>query len=264
MRRLGQHFLKDESVLIRIAEAIEIKPTDTIVEIGPGHGELTTHIVSASPAKIIVIERDENFVPNLKLLGKKGTTVEVIEGDALEILPDLPKTHNLEEGNYKLVGNIPYYITGKLLRTLGELDKKPSLIILTIQKEVAERLTATPPKMNLLAASVGFWGTPEIIRKIKRGSFYPQPKVESAVVKIIPKKPPKNRAESLAYYALVKALFKQPRKTIANNLKNGLSISKKEVESMLLKHDLDPNLRPQNLSLDTINTLSHNLTPNEL
>jgi len=175
----------------------------------------------------------------------------------LDIIPTLPSA-------YKLVGNIPYYITGKLLRVIGELKKKPRVIVLTIQKEVAERLCANPPKMNLLAASVLFWGEPEIVRLVPKGAFSPQPKVESAIVLIKPRENQKSEAEAKKYYSFIKILFNQPRKTIVNNIANGLTITKKEVEFILLSSGIEPGLRPQNLDIDTINILSHNLTPNEL
>lgn len=264
MRRLGQHFLKDVDVLKRIVSALDIKPTDTIVEIGPGHGELTTHILATHPKKIIAVEKDKNLIPNLRKLGTNGVDLHIINGDALDILPALPKTYNLQPNTYKLVGNIPYYITGKLLRLIGELKKKPEIIILTIQKEVAERLCASPPKMNLLAASVLFWGDPQIVRLVSRNAFSPRPKVESAIVSIKPHKSQKNEDEARIYYQFIKILFNQPRKTVANNITNGLTITKKEAESSLLSNGIDPSLRPQNLDAATINNLSHNLTLNKL
>lgn len=264
MRRLGQHFLKDTGVLKRIVSALDIKPTDTIIEIGPGHGELTTHILAAHPKKVIIVEKDKNLISTLKKLDTNEVDLHVINGDALDILQTLPKTYNLTPNGYKLVGNIPYYITGKLLRVIGELGKKPKIIVLTIQKEVAERLCASPPKMNLLAASVLFWGTPQIVRLVSRNAFSPRPKVESSIVSIKPYKNQKSEDEAKTYYSFIKILFNQPRKTIANNIANGLTMTKKEVESSLLSNGIDPNLRPQNLDKASINILSQNLAPNEL
>jgi len=254
----------DVGVLKRIVSVLDIKPTDTIVEIGPGHGELTNYILALHPKKIIAVEKDKNLIPNLRKLGTNGVDLHIINGDALKILPTLPKTYNLQPNTYKLVGNIPYYITGKLLRLIGELNKKPGIIVLTIQKEVAERLCASPPKMNLLAASVLFWGEPQIVRLVSKNAFSPRPKVESAIVLIKPHKNQKNEDETRIYYQFIKILFNQPRKTIANNITNGLTITKKDAESFLLSNGVDPNLRPQNLDISTINNLSQNLAPNEL
>jgi len=257
MRRLGQHYLMDASVLERIVSTLDINSTDTIIEIGAGHGELTTHILAARPQKLIAIEKDKNLIPDLRKLDSGNVDIQIIEGDVFDIIPTFPSA-------YKLVGNIPYYITGKLLHIIGELTKKPKVIVLTIQEEVAERLCANPPKMNLLAASVLFWGEPQIVRLVSRNAFNPQPKVESAIVLIKPHENQKSEAEAKIYYPFIKILFNQPRKTIANNIANGLTMTKKEVESFLLSNGIDPNLRPQNLDIDTINILSHNLASNEL
>ena len=264
MERLGQHFLKDKRVLERIINTLDIKRGETIVEIGPGHGELTAGIVEQVPKRIIALERDETLVSELSKLILKKTKLEVLTGNAIEILPALHKTHNLGRVTYKIVGNIPYYITGKLLRVIGELGIKPELVVLTVQKEVAERLCSEPPKMNLLAASVAFWGTPEIVRLVSRNAFRPRPKVESAIIKITPLGDKRLRKETEKYYEFIRMLFKQPRKTIANNIADGSGLSKEEVVSFLKSHSVEPNLRPQNLDTDTINNLAHDFPPKTL
>jgi len=208
--------------------------------------------VSVTRQTIIAIEKDHTFAEELKNLSENFPNLEMIYGDALTTLPELVK--NL--GSYKLVGNIPYYITGKLLRTIEELSNKPVLIVLTIQKEVAERLCAKPPKMNLLAASVKFWGEPEIVKTISRHAFRPKPKVESAIIRITPHKNQKTPEESKKYYAFTKLLFSQPRKTILNNLANDPNRTKAKVEEFLKSQGIEPKLRPQNLDIDTINNLS--------
>ena len=255
--RLGQHFLKDQKALARIVTSLAISKNDTIVEIGPGHGELTEHILKAGPKKVIAIEKDSALVSSIQYLVSSNDDLEIINGDALKILPTVSKTYHLSPLTYKLVGNIPYYITGKLLRTIGDLEDKPSVVVLTIQKEVAERLSAKPPKMNLLAASVQFWGEPEIVRTISRHAFRPQPKVESAIIRIALRQKAEILSEnSNKYYKFIKILFKQPRKTVANNLKDGSDYTRQEVEEFLKSHGIEPTLRPQNLDIDTINILS--------
>ena len=289
-RKLGQHFLKDARKLKKIVEAIEITPRDIIIEIGPGHGELTKYILGAKPRRVIVVERDpqlasflkENFqlssqprysgVERIRVNSKPGAKsqfakLEIIEGDALKVLPILHARYLIPD-IYKLTGNIPYYITGHLLRKISELEKKPKLVVLTIQKEVAERITAQPPHMNLLAASVQFWGEPKIVGFISKKSFRPQPKVDSAIIKIIPSPQPRysgvegirigktaGAIEAGKYYNFIKILFKQPRKTVLNNLREGLKLSQKEVEKRLQKLDISPKLRPANLSMSDINNL---------
>ncbi|MDP3953680.1 MAG: 16S rRNA (adenine(1518)-N(6)/adenine(1519)-N(6))-dimethyltransferase RsmA, partial [bacterium] len=212
-RHLGQNFLKDHKVLERIAEVLDISPQDTVVEIGPGHGELTRKVLKCSPRKLIAIEKDSDLIRLfLEDLVNEYPNLEIVEGDALDELPkiDFP---------YKLVGNIPYYITGYLLRILQQIKQKPEAAVFTLQKEVANRLCATAPDMNLLSASISFWARPELIRYISKKSFKPAPKVDSAIVRIVPISPQPSAEEAEPYYKFVKVLFKQSRKTILNNLK---------------------------------------------
>ncbi len=275
-RRLGQHFLRDQKALRKIVAALEITPHDTIVEVGPGHGELTQHILNAKPKKIIAIERDPQLANFLKenfqftILSSQSSTKSrlpkrgIVEGDALKVLPDF--IWKLKNENWKLVGNIPYYITGHLLRKISELEKKPKLVVLTIQKEVAERIAAEPLRrrqgsggqgnMNLLAASVQFWGEPKILGYISKKSFRPPPKVDSAIIKISPNSKQPSQKEAERYYQFIKILFKQPRKTILNNLREGLTLPQKEIEKRLQKLNISPGLRPANLSMPDINKLT--------
>jgi len=243
-KSLGQSFLKDHKVLERIAEVLDIKNDDVVVEIGPGHGELTRRILKYFPSKLIAIEKDDELIEAfLRELTGEYPNLKVVQADALREIPQI-------DYPYKLVGNIPYYITGHLLRILQETTHKPSVIVLTLQKEVANRLCAEPPKMNLLAAAVQFWAKPEIVRHISRKSFRPAPKVDSAVIKMVPLG--NQRAKEIdAYYRIVKVLFKQPRKTILNNLR-----SVGATPEQLAKLGLDPKLRPQNLSIEQIKELA--------
>lgn len=252
-QKLGQHFLKDARALSRIISALEISKGDTIVEIGPGHGELTRRILKENPKSLIVIEKDKTLIKKfLNPLQDTNKNLEIISGDALGLISKT--TGNLK--NYKVVGNIPYYITGYLLRELSKLGNKPRRIVLTTQKEVALRLTALPPKMNLLAASIQFWGIPEIVRFISKKSFKPPPKVDSAIIKIVPHKIQPTSAESEKYYRLLKILFSHPRKTALNNLSDELKIDKEEVEKVLKNQGIEPKSRPQNLNTESIKKLA--------
>ncbi|MBI2010874.1 MAG: ribosomal RNA small subunit methyltransferase A [Candidatus Colwellbacteria bacterium] len=254
-KRLGQHFLKDKKALKKIVAALELKSSDVVVEIGPGHGELTKFLLQANPKKIIAIEKDLTLATKIQaqVASSKSSMVQIIEGDALKVLPLLDTKYDIQNTKYKLVGNIPYYITGYLLRIIGELERKPKLIILTLQKEVAERLTG---KMNILAASVGFWGKPEIIGYISKKSFRPQPKVDSAIIKIVAKSRRSLKNSDEIYYGLIRILFKQPRKTILNNLSDGLGIAKKEVEEELERLGFEPKSRGESLTLAKITELT--------
>ena len=262
MKRLGQHFLINKTKLQKIVEALDLKPGDAVIEIGPGHGELTDELRNKNnELKLMTIERDNDLVELLKNKFARDKNLEIVHGDVLKILPDLClKLHN---SNFKIVGNIPFYITGYLLRILGELKNKPSLIVLTVQKEVAERICAEPPKMNLLAASVQFWAEPKIVDYIPKTDFQPQPKVDSAIIKLVVSNQPLATSEN--YYKLIKILFKQPRKTILNNLASGVKLqasndrSKEEIIKILGELEINPADRPQNLSVGQIKKLARQL-----
>ena len=263
MKKLGQHFLVNKSKLEKIVEALELKDGDLVIEIGAGHGELTEELRSTNrELRIIAIEKDPKLV---KFLNSRFQILDsrfsVIEGDALKILPQISKSYILNSKSFKIVGDIPYYITGRLLRILSELENKPSLIVLTIQKEVAERICAQPPKMNLLAAAVQFWAKPEIIGYISKKDFRPIPKVDSAIIKILSIA---FKQRSLGkcyreggYYKFIKILFKQPRKTIINNLIEGLKIPKEEIIEKLKLLKINPSDRPQNLSISQLTDIIH-------
>ena len=284
-RYLGQHFLINKDKVRKIVEALGLKDGDVIIEIGPGHGELTKELVNKfislkiNKFKIIAIEKDKKLVeilrnkmalpyreapcPDKAIVGVVGA-VEVIEGDALRILSKITNDLQLTTNDYKIVGNIPYYITGYLLRILGELEHKPSLIVLTIQKEVAERVCAKVGKMNLLAASVQFWAKPEIVDFISKKDFKPMPKVDSAIIRLaIRVQPLATRENADKYYQFIRILFKQPRKTISNNLLVVCCNAKyantrecrEEIIKKLRKLGIDPQARPQDLSIEQIKEL---------
>lgn len=260
--KLGQNFLINKSKLRKIADVLELKSNDTIIEIGPGHGELTKELkVESLKLKVIAIEKDEKLVGLLKEKFRGDKNIEIISGDALKILPKLTQHSRLIAHNYKLAGNIPYYITGYLFRILGELENKPSLVVLTIQKEVAQRVAAKPPEMNLLAASVQLWAEPKIAGYISKKYFRPAPKVDSAIIKLRIRNKELGIMEN-EYYKLIKILFKQPRKTILNNLTFGIKnnelgiMDKEKIIEKLKKSGIKPTDRPQNLTIEQIKKLS--------
>ena len=259
MKFLGQHFLKNRGVIEKIIGAIDPKTEDVIVEIGPGHGELTAALRNAM--RIIAIEKDHTLIEPLhqRASNEQWKNVEIVEGDALKILPSIINNIGNKASCIKIVGNIPYYITGHLLRVIGELEIKPARCVFMVQKEVAERIAAAPPKMNRLAASVQFWAKPEIVARIPRGDFSPPPEVDSAVIELGANHPGTNeKVHAKRYYAAVHALFAQPRKTILNNLaaKGG---QKQDLAKSLATLGLDPESRPQNLTVEDIHAIA-NLT----
>ncbi|MCS6789170.1 MAG: 16S rRNA (adenine(1518)-N(6)/adenine(1519)-N(6))-dimethyltransferase RsmA [Patescibacteria group bacterium] len=253
MSYLGQNFLKDKNILKKIAETVEINDNDFIFEIGAGHGELTEQLINFSKTKkikILAVEKDKNLFKKLKNKFK-NKNLRLINKDVLKIIPKIINFLPInKEVNFKIVGNIPYYITGKILRQISELEKKPKLCVFTLQKEVGQRIISLSPKLNKLSAITHFWSEPQIILNISKKYFYPQPKVDSVLVKL----KTKNNAYEISpknYYKMVNILFKQPRKTILNNLLLTYK-DKNKIISILKELNIDPRLRPQNLFLNQI------------
>ncbi len=247
MHRLGQHFLTNQDILRKIAGAIT-RAGGPIIEIGPGHGELTGAIL-ASPdiPRLIAIERDPALASALEKRFESESRFALIRGDALHALPEAISGL---DGQYTIAGNIPYYITGHLLRTIGELPRRPAKTVLLIQKEVAERIIAKPPYMNRLAAAVQFWAAPKIIGHVGRHDFRPPPTVDSAVIELTAIT---RNVDSRAYDRVLHALFAQPRKTILNNLgAKGAGLAKEGVSLRLPALGINPGDRPQNLSVEQV------------
>lgn len=262
MKYLGQHFLVNRSVIKKIISAINLQPEETVLEIGPGHGELTEVLSHEFPkTKIVAVEKDTQFAAALKERFLEDKKVSIVYGDVLKLLPSLVQK-DLCRTTYKIVGNIPYYLTGYLLRQIGEIENKPASCVFMVQKEVAERLVARPPEMNRLAASVQFWAVPRILAVVPRNDFRPIPSVSSAIMKLetILSDPTRKRGRDTEnYFATVRILFAQPRKTIANNLLGTparLEISKEGAIKTLEAVGIDPRRRPQNLTVDNIINLS--------
>jgi 16S rRNA (adenine1518-N6/adenine1519-N6)-dimethyltransferase len=209
--------------------------------------------------KLILIERDKFLAESLREKYSQNKKIEVVEGDALRVLPGLINKLTNKPINYKLVGNVPFYLTGYLFRILGELKSRPKLIVLIIQKEVAKRMTAKPPETNLLSASVGFWAEPEIVDYISRKDFRPMPEVDAAIIKLSSRiYPEKAGINAEKYYKFIKILFKQPRKTILNNLlatSDERQEKREEIVKKLIKLCVNPDDRPQNLSIRQIGEL---------
>ncbi|MDP3882777.1 MAG: 16S rRNA (adenine(1518)-N(6)/adenine(1519)-N(6))-dimethyltransferase RsmA, partial [Candidatus Staskawiczbacteria bacterium] len=186
---LGQNFLIDKNVLSKIVVASGLKKSDTVIEVGPGIGTLTKELAQ-NAGKVIAIEKDRNMFPILKETLSDYKNIEIVQGDILKIqVSEFIRNSKSEIQNYKVVANIPYYLTSPLIRKLLESGTQPSEIILMIQKEVAQRICAKPPNMSLLAVSVQFYAEPKIMSYVSKNCFWPAPKVDSAIIKIIPKTP---------------------------------------------------------------------------
>jgi 16S rRNA (adenine1518-N6/adenine1519-N6)-dimethyltransferase len=245
-KSLGQNFLQDPFALEKIVAAAQIEPTDIVLEIGPGLGSLTRYL-AASAKEVIAVELDQELLAPLQSVLSPYQNVQLIQGDILKLsLEDLINTNN-----YLVVANIPYYITSALIRHLLESAAKPRRIVLTIQKEVAERICAKPGDLSLLALSVQVYGEPHITDRIPAEAFFPAPKVDSAILRINIYPRPKIKAELLgSFFKLIKAGFSQKRKTLRNSLSSGLHITPIVAEEMLTKAKIDPKLRAETLRIE--------------
>lgn len=245
-KKLGQNFLQDPFALDAIAAAAEIQPTDTVLEIGPGLGSLTRHLAVAA-REVIAVELDPDLIPPLQAVTQPYDNIRIIHGDILKLSPQ----ELVREPGYLVVANIPYYITSAIIRHLLEHDPKPRRIVLTIQKEVADRICAQPEDMSLLALSVQVYGQPRLVQRIPAGAFFPPPKVDSAVLLVEIYENPRIQPELLnTFFKLVKAGFSQKRKTLRNSLSSGLHISPLEAEGLLKKANIDPMRRAETLSIE--------------
>ena len=246
-KSLGQNFLIREAIYEKIISAVEPASEDNIIEIGPGLGTLTQYLAK-SGAKIIAVEKDRDLIGHLTSKLIKSKNVTIIEGDILKFkVEDL----NLEPTKYKVVGNIPYYITSHLLRRILEKWPKPKSITLLVQKEVAKRIVAKPPNMSMLGVSVQYYSSPKIISYVSKSNFLPQPKVDSAIIKLEPRvNNQESRINSEKFFKTARAGFAEKRKQLINNLSAGLKLSKKSVEEKLNLIDIDPKRRAETLTIE--------------
>ena len=253
-KRLGQNFLKDPHFVQRIVDIAQIRPTDTVLEIGPGLGSLTRHLAAVAE-RVIAIELDSRLFPPLEAVIEPYSNIQLIQGDILKVDP----AEIISQHGYLVVANIPYYISSAVIRHLLESDPKPRRIVLTLQKEVAERICAGPGNMSLLALSVQVYGRPHVVAHIPGAAFFPIPKVDSSVLLIDIVSNPAIPAKQLNnFFRLIKAGFSQKRKTLRNSLSAGLQISAPEAEDILRRSGVDPMRRAETLSLDEWGKLCKN------
>ncbi len=260
---LGQNFLVDEVHLARIVAAAELTAEDAVLEIGPGLGMLTERLAEAA-GRVIAVELDPRMVAILaeRLAGRSN--VHIILGDILSLdpaqlvaealYPDQAWSHlslSAAPISYKVVANLPYYITSAAIRHLLEARVPPSLMVLTVQREVAQRMIARPPEMNLLAVSVQLYASVEIVDRIPAGAFYPAPKVDSAVVRLRRfERPAVDMADVKDFFDVVKAGFGQRRKQLHNALMSGLGRSPTSIVAALQMAGVDPRRRAETLTLE--------------
>ncbi|NPV56836.1 MAG: ribosomal RNA small subunit methyltransferase A [Anaerolineae bacterium] len=244
-KSLGQNFLIDPHSLQKVTLAAGIAAGENILEIGAGLGNLTVHLCREA-GHVIAVEIDQRLIPLLREQLSGVENVTIIHGDILEIDP---ASLNLAPG-YVVVANIPYYITSAILRHLLEAAVKPARMVLTVQKEVAQRVTAAPGELSLLALSVQVYGKPRIVAHIPAACFYPAPDVDSVMLQVDLYPQPLIAAQHLDdFFHVIRAAFSQKRKTLRNALSSGLALPTNETAAWLQAADIDPMRRAETVSL---------------
>jgi len=275
---LGQNFLVSKTVLKKIIKAAELKKTDLVLEIGPGLGTLTQELAKRAK-KVMAVEKDKRMVGLLKETLRGYENVEVICDD---ILKTGISSFKFQVSGFKIIANLPYYITAPVIKKFLETNKKPEEMVLMVQKEVAQRICAQPPRMTILTVSVQFYAKPKIISYVSRKNFWPAPKVDSAILKIVPFKE-KRLVETNLFFKIVRTGFSHPRKQIVNNLFSGFTLSKRSeskglapktlkrvkldkesVRDWLLKNKIAPEQRAQDLSVEDWKRLTNSFNKNLL
>ena len=255
-KSLGQNFLKNKGVLEKITETGDLSSKDIVLETGPGEGALTEKLLEKG-CKVIAVEKDHCLIDLLKEKFeneiKKGQLI-LIEGDILEFSPT---ENGLKPDEYKIIANIPYYITGSFLRKFLEENTAPSKIVLMVQKEIADRIVAKDSKESILSMSVKAYGEPKIIMKVSKGSFKPMPKVDSAILLI--ENISKNFFISFGdltskweekFFEILKAGFAHKRKILISNLKNCFEKNGKDLSEVFVNLNLSKKIRAEDLKLE--------------
>ncbi len=256
--RLGQHFLTGQWAAKRLAEAVQVRPGETILEIGPGKGALTIELLSTG-APVVAVEKDEALVERLEEM----FAYEIMSGTFRLIAADIrdfsPKHYGLARGGYCLAANIPYYITGEIIRQFLETETQPRALALLVQKEVAGRILARDKKESILSISVKAYGHPSIVAKVSRGNFSPPPSVDSAILLIdnVSKDFFSGIGEK-EFFSVVRAGFASKRKFLANNL--GAAFGKERTLAALQACGMSEKVRAEDVSLAEWGTLTKKIS----
>ena len=263
-KSLGQNFLNNPGIIEKIVAAAELTSNDKVLEVGPGTGTLTKVLVEKS-GMVVAVEKDRRLIEDLEAAFSPAQ-VRIIEGDVLSFDPVVA---GLRDNEYKIVANLPYYITSHFIRTVFEQWPQPILLVLMVQKEVAQRIMAPvrmaqpggkPLHTNLLALSVQYYAEPRLVTHVSKGSFRPIPTVDSSVIKLIPRANlPLAAEQEERLFTIWKACFAGKRKQLINTLPSVLNLNKDSVSQLLTKPKISPQSRPETLSFEDWLTLINSL-----
>lgn len=249
-KSLGQNFLISPRIVESIAAAGELRAGDVVIEIGPGKGVLTRALLDTG-ARVKAIEKDDRLIPVLTDMFKpeiRAGQLELVHGDIMEM--DIEGSTAAIGEPYKVIANIPYYITGALIRSFLSVSRKPTSMVLMVQKEVADRVIARDGKESILSLSVKAYATPTLVMNVSRGNFFPIPNVDSAVLRLSDIRSPfADSAEEKRFFEIVKAGFAQKRKKLISNLESAMS--REALEKRFAELGIDQNARAEDLPLST-------------
>lgn len=261
-RELGQNFLVDPQALTEIVAAAELSAGDTVIEVGPGLGVLTYELVQHA-GRVVAIELDKRLAARLHDEFAMTPQLEVVQGDAMRVQP--AELLGDAAQSYKVVANLPYQITSAIIRHYLEVTPPPSLLVIMVQREVAERIVARPPDMSVLAHSVQYYAEAEIVARVPAASFLPAPKVDSAVLRLRRRAQPAVDVPDVnAFFRTIKAGFLQARKKLSNALPSGLAsmgikVDKDALVGLLTAVGIDPARRAETLTIDEWARVQHGL-----
>ncbi len=252
-KRLGQNFLRDRSYLRLMLDAADVGHEDEVLEIGAGTGVLTGALLERA-RRVVAIELDDSLVALLQSQLGSEPKLELWHGNALDFDPGQSFA-----GPYKLLGNIPYYITGPLVRRYLEVEGRPTVLLLMVQREVAERIIAPPGHLSVLGVSVQYYADADIVARVPARAFYPMPKVDSAILRLRPRSESRS-VDPDAFFPIVKAGFGMKRKQLANSLSAGLNLSRAGTQTYLRAAGIDETRRAETLSVAEWETLTQVIT----
>jgi 16S rRNA (adenine1518-N6/adenine1519-N6)-dimethyltransferase len=256
----GQNFLTSESVLRRIVEAGDLTQSDVVVEVGPGLGHLTHHLARYA-GRVVALEIDRGLIRELRRIFQNTPSVEIVEQDVLTFDP----ATIVDSRPYKVIANLPYYLTSAALRHfLEECQPRPERLVVMLQREVADRILAKPGDLNLLAISVAVFGRPRQVVRVPANAFYPQPKIESVVLRIDTYDQPQITSAVERFFKVVAAGFSTPRKQVHNSLAQRIWMPPGEAPVALRAAGIDPTRRPQTLTIAEWDQLTLELQSRQL